>query len=390
MTLLIGALVAPLIILTIVFAVEVFVGLKPLPLAAVGPVQPWKTVLIIPAHNEEGIIGATLLHLKEGASRHTRILLVADNCADSTAQIGRRLACDVIERIDGTRRGKGFALDYARHHLERDPPDVVLIIDADCTMDARSITMMINACGAAERPCQSTNLQRPGANASPAVQLSTFAFYIKNVIRQRALQRLARRVHLLGTGMALPWALFAKAELATSNIVEDLKLGQELAAAGHAPLFVEQAVVWSNAETDRNTLSQRQRWEGGFLLNAMRTGPKTLARSIARGDIRGLWAAVDTMIPPFALLIMFDLVALAVGVILTLLGHASYWPVASLGGALALSAAALACALAAGGSRFVTLAGLCRAPFYLAWKLPMYLNLARRGAPKEWQRTGRE
>jgi hypothetical protein len=51
---------------------------------------------------------------------------------------------------------------------------------------------------------------------------------------------------------------------------------------------------------------------------------------------------------------------------------------------------ALVCALAAGGSRFITLAGLCRAPLYVVWKLPMYLDLARRGAPKEWQRTGRE
>ena len=50
--------------------------------------------------------------------------------------------------------------------------------------------------------------------------------------------------------MALPWAVFSRAELATSNIVEDLKLGQELADAGHAPLFVEQATVWSAAETE--------------------------------------------------------------------------------------------------------------------------------------------
>jgi hypothetical protein len=249
---------------------------------------------------------------------------------------------------------------------------------------------LIGACALTRRPCQATNLQKPAPVASPAVQLSTFAFFIKNVIRQRALERLARRAHLLGTGMALPWPIFANAELATSNIVEDLKLGQELAAAGHPPLFVEQATVWSNAETDRNTLAQRQRWEGGFLHNSFSLGPAALGRSIARADIRGLWAALDTMIPPFALLILVDLAVLAGGVAATWLARASYWPVALRGGAVSLSAVALALAWAAGGSRFVSVASLLRAPFYLAWKLPMYLNLARLGAPKEWQRTGRE
>jgi cellulose synthase/poly-beta-1,6-N-acetylglucosamine synthase-like glycosyltransferase len=287
-------------------------------------------------------------------------------------------------------RGKGFALDFARKHLEANAPEIIVIVDADCETDAGSIQSLLQACVATGRPCQATNLQKPAPAGSPAVQLSTFAFFIKNVIRQRALQRLAGRAHLLGTGMALPWPIFATADLATNSIVEDLKLGQELAAAGHAPLFIEQATVWSKAETDRNTLSQRRRWEGGFLGNALRVGPAMLGRSLARADIRAVWAAIDIMIPPFALLILLDLTVLLFTAAFTVLSRASLWPVSLLGGALALSILALIFAWMAGGSRFVSLGGLTRAPFYVAWKLPMYLAFARRGAPKEWQRTGRE
>src|SRR5213075_1226408 len=114
---------------------------------------------------------------------------------------------------------------FARQHLEREPPDLVIIIDADCVTDGQSLCALIQACVATGRPCQATNLQRPDATSSPSVQLSTFAFFIKNVIRQRALQRLAGRAHLLGTGMALPWSIFERSDLATSSIVEDLKLG---------------------------------------------------------------------------------------------------------------------------------------------------------------------
>ena len=390
MTLLLAIILAPFIFLTAAFAVEVFVGLKPLRRRAMDSVASCSAVVVVPAHDEELILLEHLQLLHEATKAPARILLVADNCTDSTAAIGRNLNIEIIERFDAKRRGKGFALDFARRHLERDPPDVIVIVDADCVIDGASMASLIGACALTGRPCQATNLQKPAPAASPAVQLSTFAFFIKNVIRQRALERLARRAHLLGTGMALPWPMFARADLASSNIVEDLKLGQELAAAGHAPLLIEQATVWSNAETIRNTLSQRQRWEGGFLQNALRAAPNELARSVARADVRGTWAAIDTMIPPFALLILLDLAVLAVGVALTWLTGARYWPVFLLGGALILSGVALACALPAGGSRFVSVASLLRAPFYLAWKLPMYLNLARRGAPKEWQRTGRE
>src|SRR5206468_3971423 len=153
--------------------------------------------------------------LREAAKAPARILLVADNCSDSTAAVGRSLGVEVIERFDEERRGKGFALDFARRHLEGDPPDVIVIIDADCMIDGASMATLIGACALTGRPCQATNLQKPAPAASPAVQLSTFAFFIKNVIRQRALERLARRAHLLGTGMALPWPMFVGADLAS-------------------------------------------------------------------------------------------------------------------------------------------------------------------------------
>lgn len=390
MTIIIAILLAPLVLLTLCFAIEVFVGLRPLPappmLASIDGVR---TVVIVPAHNEERVLAPTLERLKTAVAGQATILLVADNCSDDTARIARDLDVDVVERSDQERRGKGFALDFAREHLKADPPDVVLIVDADCSIDANSVASLVSACAARGFPCQATNLQRPSPTASPSVQLSTFAFFIKNVIRQRALKRLSDRAHLLGTGMALPWATFAAAELATSNIVEDLKLGQDLADAGSSPVFVEQAAVWSRAESDSNTISQRRRWEGGFIQNAVRAGPRLLSKGLVKRDIRLIWAGIDLMIPPFALLIVFDVLALLSFGSLAWFISARMWPIFCLLGVLALALFALALAWAKGGAAFVSLRSLVRAPLYVAWKLPMYMGLARRGAPKEWVRTGR-
>jgi hypothetical protein len=95
------------------------------------------------------------------------------------------------------------------------------------------------------------------------------------------------------------------------------------------------------------------------------------------------------MIPPFALLLLLDFVALMLGVAASWFAGAGLWPTLLLAAAIVVAFLALALAWRAGGSRFVTLAGLARVPFYLIWKLPLYLGFARSGTPKEWLRTGR-
>lgn len=389
MTFIIALLISPFILLTLCFAIEVFLGLKPLPLLPLRSGGAPSAVIVVPAHNEESVLGANLEQLKISATGQARILLVADNCNDRTAQIGRDLGVEVVERNEPERKGKGFALDFAKSYLDSNRAEVILVVDADCLVDRASVLNLIQVCAATGRPCQATYLLQPSPAASPVVELSTFAFFIRNVIRQRALNRLAGRTHLLGTGMAFPWSIFAGAELATSSIVEDLKLGQELADSGQPPVFVEQATVWGRSESDVNTISQRRRWEGGFLQNAKSVGLTMLGKALACADLRLVWAAIDLMIPPFALLILLDVLALLIGASLSWLGSAHQWPIFCLLGALICALAALALAWMNGGSRFASLRSLAQAPLYVAWKLPMYIGLALSGAPKEWIRTDR-
>lgn len=381
-----AAVAAPLIVLTATFATEVIAGLRasrtpPGDADAAGPA----TVIVMPAHDEGTIIARTLAALLPELPPRCRVLVVADNCSDDTAAIVARSGAEVLVRTDPARRGKGYALAHARDHLAADPPAVVMVLDADGATDRASIATMTRA--ALHRPVQAVNLLSPDLAAAPMVQVSNFAFVIKNLVRQRGLWRLAGRVNLTGTGMAFPWPVFRDAGLATADIVEDLALGLELARRGQLPGFVPDATVWSAASSAEGTLKQRTRWEGGFLATSRtRALPAILAALRAR-DPRGLWAGLSLAVPPLTLLLLLDMAGLVLLAALVFAG-ASAGPAAALGLLLLVSLAALAIAWARDGRRFLSAGAAARLPLYVLWKIPLYLGLARK-RPTGWLRAGR-
>ena len=381
--------VAPPVILSMFFALEVMMGLRPLASPAKPVTAPMPTsVIVIPAHNEEASIAATVESLRSEAGALATILVVADNCTDRTAEIARGSGARCVVRDNPGARGKGYALAFARDELAKAPPSIVLVVDADCRINRASIAALIDIACARTRPVQAVNLLRPDLGASPFVQMSNFAFLLRNLIRQRGLQRLAARVHLTGTGMALPWSLFAEADLGGGSIVEDLDLGLSMAARGHAPLLVEGATVWSPAASKEGTLQQRERWEGGFIKNGLRSGLRGLGRSIARIDARGFIGAVDLCVPPLALLGMLDVIAMIVAGTAAAFGASAY-PLAA---ALLASACAGVAAMSAWiseGRPYASLGALARLPVYVLRKLPMYVRILTRGAPRDWLRADR-
>src|SRR5688572_14528989 len=79
-----------------------------------------RLAVLIPAHNEQAVISATLSSLLPTIPANTRVLVVADNCTDATAATARELGAEVVERQDRHRRGKGFALDFGIRHLSQE------------------------------------------------------------------------------------------------------------------------------------------------------------------------------------------------------------------------------------------------------------------------------
>ncbi len=98
-----------------------------------GPVT---ITVVIPAHNEEDRLGATLTSLAEQSTVPDRIVVVADNCTDDTSGVARRMGAEVIETVEN-RHKKAGGLNQALKVLLPDlgDNDLVMVMDADTVLD---------------------------------------------------------------------------------------------------------------------------------------------------------------------------------------------------------------------------------------------------------------
>jgi cellulose synthase/poly-beta-1,6-N-acetylglucosamine synthase-like glycosyltransferase len=262
-----------------------------------------RVAVLVPAHNESRGIRATIHDVKSQLGAEDRIVVVADNCTDDTAVIAAAAGAEVVERHDLSRIGKGYALDFGLRHLHAEPPPTVILIDADCRLSPGAIDHLARTCVASGRPVQGLYLMTAPDRATINYRVAEFAWRVKNLVRPLGLGARGLPCHLLGTGMAFPWEVICSAELASEEIVEDLKLGLDLAAAGHAPLFCPSAVVTSQFPTSaEGAKTQRQRWEHGHLGLILTLVPRLIGQAIVSGNVGLLALALDLAVPPLALL----------------------------------------------------------------------------------------
>jgi cellulose synthase/poly-beta-1,6-N-acetylglucosamine synthase-like glycosyltransferase len=268
------------------------------------PPKPFRFVVLVPAHNEALGIARTLRSILPELSAEDRLVVIADNCTDETGHVAEAAGAEVFYRVNPRFRGKGYALDFAMRRLASDPPDAVVFVDADCIVERGSIRDIAALCLSEGRPVQARyDMHFPAGNASPQLTVAAFAWAVKNHVRPLGLKRLGLPCQLMGTGMAFPWQVISRADLNTGNIVEDLALGLDLAAAGKAPLFFPDAVVSSDFPvSSEGQRTQRTRWETGHLQMITGVVRGLLWQGLRTGNRDLIVLALDAAVPPLTFL----------------------------------------------------------------------------------------
>ena len=346
--------------------------------------------VIVPAHNEAAVIEGVVASLRklDWPADGFRVLVIADNCTDSTAVLARAAGAEVLERHDTERRGKGYALAFAFQASQAHGwAYAVVVVDADTEVSPNLLeafaTRIENGAAVIQAHYRVLNSQASWRTRLMAIAMASF-----HRVRSRARERLRLSCGIRGNGWCITHRLLRQAPYRAFSLTEDIEYGIDLGLAGYRVRYADEAnVAAMMVSGEQAARTQRQRWEAGRL-QLIRSKTPALLRA-ARGPDGGvcLDLALDLLVLPLSY------AAINVAVLIVLASVALLWEPSMeiwLWLGLGCGASLLLYVLRGWQLSRVGIRGLVdllRAPFFVLWKVLLMLR-AHKSA--EWVRTKRE
>ena len=247
---------------------------------------------LIPAHNEEKVIGDIIRNLQE--MDYPRELMdfyiIADNCTDGTAEKARSLGAKVIEtrkESPDAPTGKPIALRKALSQIDyQNLYDLVMIFDADNLIDTNMFREVNSQYLDKGRP-DFIQCYLGAKNKNGVVAWFYYAGYtLSNRFFNLAKQRLGLNGVLGGTGFAVSSScLAARGGWTTMTLTEDYEMQVEATLEGRKILWNHFTRVYDEKPTRLSAaIRQRIRWgQGHWYVTLHHTGD--LFRAVFSGRI---------------------------------------------------------------------------------------------------------
>jgi len=314
---------------------------------------------------------------------------VADYCDDNTAQIARAEGANVLERREGPRGRKAFALRALVDTILASPRDydAVVVFDADSRIGPAFLRQMAWALDDGAPVLQGKHVI-PERDTSAFGSLAAVDMRLNNLLRNAAKQALGLSCRLMGDAMCFASWLLREHGWPTSSLGEDREFGLYLLSRGVRVGYVPQALSYGQAAPSwRDASGQRLRWYGGDTEIRRSYALRLLRQFLHRCDWAALDQAIELLLPPLSVLALLSFLLLAsqlawrsVSLLFPLpvsTGVACAWLAFPLIGLLVDRAPA-------GAYRALVLS-----PAYLAWRLWMGLRALMLGKRVRWVRTRR-
>lgn len=351
-----------------------------------GDAAPHRYVVLIPAHDEELLIGNAVDSIRRcAAPGGLQIYVVADNCRDATGERARAHGARVLVRHDPENPGKGQALAWALDRIDLQEADAVAFFDADNLVEDGFFHAMDRELTAGAR-CLQGYYGIANPDESLLTRMIAVTYVMKNLLYNGGKAALGLSVTLMGTGMVLTREVLESAGWQAMSIGEDLEQSLLLMERGEAIRFVPDAVTRAQeAASLSQGFSQRQRWASGRRALAARARRAVVA-GLRRRSIVLVDGGLDLLLPTYSKTASWSLVVLAASLLLHSREPGLLPAALAILGYQGLELC-VALRLMRASPRF--LASLAFSPVYLAWKAVVD-GLALVGYRREaWVRTDR-
>lgn len=349
---------------------------------------PERFVVLIPAHDEELLIGEVIRTIREADYPQDLIAIhvIADNCSDETAARVRALGETAHERHESDNPGKGQAIDWMLTRLDLADASVVALFDADTLVDPNFFRAMNRELSKGRRCLQGYyGIANPGE--STMTRLMAVTYVMKNLLFNAGKERLGLSVLLMGTGMVFRAEVLARSGWKAMSIGEDLEQTFCLLQNGERVHFVADALGRAQeATTLGQGYTQRQRWATGRrALNAQARA--AIVEGLRRRSLHWIDTGVDILMPSYSKLLNWTALAAAVSVAVT---PWTVGPALVVGAALLYQIAEVAVALRIMRAERQFVTSLVFAPVFLVWKGVIDLLAIVGFRRNAWTRTERQ
>jgi cellulose synthase/poly-beta-1,6-N-acetylglucosamine synthase-like glycosyltransferase len=155
-----------------------------------------KITVLIPAHNEERDIGAAIASAQSQTYPVDRVIVIADNCTDATAEIARVQGADLVFTVGNADRKAG-ALNLAVNLLlpRLDDDDLILTMDADTALARDFVEQALPHLEPGVGAIGGLYYGKPGGGLLGLLQRNEFHRYNRWVARRKG-----RAFIVIGTG----------------------------------------------------------------------------------------------------------------------------------------------------------------------------------------------
>jgi cellulose synthase/poly-beta-1,6-N-acetylglucosamine synthase-like glycosyltransferase len=349
-------------------------------------------LILIPAHNEEDGLPETLhsLSVLQYPKELVHIVVIADRCGDDTAKVARAGGAQCLERNEGP-AGKGAAMSWALQEVKTAEVefDALVIVDADCLVDARLLGAFDDALAKGNSVQQGYNyLSNPWE--SPFTRVIAVTSVLRNLLFYGGKEAIGCSAMLSGTGMCLSRAVINRFGWSAFSVSEVWEFSVTLLLKDERIFFNPWARVFARESKGLKQASrQRLRWATGRYA-VMKEGTRKLflkGVSEKRADL--IDGAITLSVPNYSSQASFSLLAVGCSLIAsqdpawTFLLTWSIGVLGSLGAYFLLGAMYTE-------SPMKTLAGIPYIAVFLPWRLSIevlgFLGFGRKG----WGRTFRD
>lgn len=346
--------------------------------------------VIIPAHNEEAGITEAVRSVTavDWPANQFRVVVVADNCTDATAEAAARAGAHVLVRTNAELRGKGHALAYAfQDSRAHGSAEAVVVVDADSRVSPNLLEAVASRMERGESAVQ-VHYGVSNIHTSWRTRLMSIAMAAFHVVRSRGRERLGLSCGVRGNGWAVTHALLEDVPYTSFSLTEDLEFGIELGMRGMRVAYADEAHCDGEMVSgEQAARSQRRRWEQGRSAILRTKTLPLLKQAVAKRSLVCLDLAMDLLVLPLSYVVLNAAALTAAGWLLAPAeARTGPWFWTGL-----LCFAGLGAYVLRGwqlsGAGLRGLLDLMRAPFFLLWKIAVMFRSRR---ATEWIRTRRE